>query len=39
MEIIGLVVDIFIHLDTYLGDIVESFGTWTYVLLFLIVCF
>ena len=34
MEIIGLVVDIFIHLDTYPGDLIVSFGSWTYILLF-----
>jgi hypothetical protein len=29
MEVIGLDVDFFIHLDAFLGDIIESFGAWT----------
>ncbi len=34
MEIITLLIDIFIHLDEYLSDILIRFGSWTYILLF-----
>ena len=40
MDLIQLVrtgVDIFLHLDKYLGDIISQYGTWTYALLFLII--
>lgn len=30
-------VDLFLHLDRYLGDILQYFGVWTYILLFLII--
>ncbi len=30
-------IDLFLHLDRYLGDILQYFGVWTYVLLFLII--
>ncbi len=30
-------IDLFLHLDRYLGDILQYFGIWTYVVLFLII--
>ena len=37
MEILTNLFDIFLHIDEYLGDIVRTFGVWTYVLLFLVI--
>jgi len=37
MEIIAQVIDIFLHLDHYLGGFVRDHGSWIYLLLFLIV--
>ncbi|GHB58012.1 DedA family protein [Persicitalea jodogahamensis] len=37
MEIISQVVDFFLHLDKHLFDIIEEYGTLTYLILFLIV--
>jgi membrane-associated protein len=37
MELIVKLFDVFIHLNRYLGGIVESYGLWTYVLLFLVI--
>ncbi len=37
MEFILYVIDIFIHLDVYLGDIIQSYGLWTYLILFMII--
>ena len=31
------IVDIFLHLDTHLGAIIQQYGVWTYLLLFLVV--
>lgn len=31
------IVDLFLHLDEYLKDIVRDYGTWTYLILFLII--
>jgi len=30
-------IDLFLHLDKHLGDVIQYFGIWTYVLLFLII--
>jgi membrane-associated protein len=30
-------IDLFLHLDRYLGEILQYFGAWTYVVLFLII--
>ena len=37
MEILAALFDLFIHLDRHLGDIVRDYGTWTYVILFLVI--
>ena len=30
-------IDVFLHLDTYLNDIIQQYGVWTYLLLFVVV--
>ncbi|PIN90534.1 hypothetical protein COU57_03275 [Candidatus Pacearchaeota archaeon CG10_big_fil_rev_8_21_14_0_10_32_14] len=30
-------ISIFLHVDTYLGDLISQFGIWTYLILFLII--
>lgn len=37
MEIISCVIDFFIHLDKYLPVIIQSFGIWAYVIVFLVI--
>jgi membrane-associated protein len=37
MELIKYLIDLFLHLDTHLGEIIQSYGVWTYTILFLIV--
>ncbi|MCS6805752.1 MAG: DedA family protein [Acidobacteriota bacterium] len=37
MEWIWQFVDFFIHLDRYLSEIIRAYGTWTYLILFLII--
>ncbi len=37
MEFIGKLVDLFLHLDQHLNDIIGQYGTWTYLILFLII--
>ncbi|NMA69969.1 MAG: DedA family protein [Desulfitobacterium sp.] len=37
MDFILYVIDIFINLDIYLGDIIQKFGLWTYLILFMII--
>jgi membrane-associated protein len=37
MELIAQIVDIFLHLDRYLGGFLHDYGAWIYVLLFVIV--
>lgn len=37
MDIIIKFVDIFIHLDVYLSDIISTYGIWTYAILFLVI--
>jgi len=37
VELITQFIDIFIHLDKHLSTIIESYGAWTYAILFLIV--
>lgn len=37
MEIFTYILELFLHLDEHLGNIIQQFGAWTYVLLFLII--
>src|SRR5690606_26443190 len=37
MDFISTLFDIFLHIDEYLGEIVRTFGVWTYVILFLVI--
>lgn len=37
METLKQFVDLFLHLDKHLADIINSYGTWTYGILFLII--
>jgi membrane-associated protein len=37
MEMLHTFVDYFLHLDQHLGTLVQAYGSWTYVILFLIV--
>jgi membrane-associated protein len=37
MEWINFFVDVFLHLDKHLGDVIRDYGTWTYLILFVVV--
>ncbi len=37
MEIISNMIDVFLHIDEYLAQIISQYGVWTYALLFLII--
>jgi len=37
MDLIIKILDIFIHLDVYLSDIISNYGFWTYVILFIVI--
>jgi membrane-associated protein len=37
VEFLQQVLNVFLHLDEYLGQIIQQYGTWTYLILFLII--
>jgi membrane-associated protein len=37
LEIIKYLIDLFLHLDEHLSVIIQNYGTWTYLLLFMII--
>ncbi|SFD23697.1 membrane-associated protein [Clostridium uliginosum] len=37
MSVIGNLIDLILHLDKYLNVIIQNYGIWTYVLIFLII--
>lgn len=37
MEFLKFAVDLFIHLDVYLSDIISQYGLWTYAILFVVI--
>jgi membrane-associated protein len=37
MDTLKTLIDIFLHLDTYLADIIARYGTWTYGVLFAVI--
>lgn len=37
MELIKTFIDIFMHLDKHLGSVIQAYGIWTYLILFLII--
>lgn len=37
MNIILHIIDLILHLDKYLGEIIQSYGTWTYLLMFFVI--
>jgi membrane-associated protein len=37
MELLQSLVDIFLHLDAYLDEVIRTYGVWTYALLFMII--
>lgn len=37
MEIFSNMIDVFLHLDLHLSNIIQNYGTWTYLILFCII--
>ncbi|HWC78200.1 MAG TPA: DedA family protein [Blastocatellia bacterium] len=37
MELVSRLIDLFLHLDRHLNDVIRDYGPWTYLILFLIV--
>ena len=37
MDLITFLIDLFLHLDTHLNEIISRYGTWTYALLFFVI--
>jgi membrane-associated protein len=37
MDLFNQFIDLFLHLDTHLQEVIQTYGTWTYLLLFVIV--
>ena len=37
MEQLKFLIDLFLHLDEYLANIINQYGAWTYAILFLVI--
>jgi membrane-associated protein len=37
MEVVKFLIDLFLHLDKYLGEIITQYGAWTYGILFTVI--
>jgi membrane-associated protein len=37
MDLLHSIVDLFLHLDRHLGELISEYGTWTHLILFLVV--
>ena len=37
MAFITTLIEIFLHLDKYLTEVVQNYGVWTYLLLFIVI--
>jgi len=37
MDTLKFLIDLFLHLDTYLADIISQYGVWTYAILFFVI--
>ncbi len=37
MDFIKYLIDLFLHLDKHLSAIIQNYGTWTYLLLFIVI--
>lgn len=37
MDTLKFLIDLFLHLDAYLADIISQYGTWTYAILFFVI--
>jgi membrane-associated protein len=37
MELISYFIDLFLHLDRHLNEVIQDYGVWTYLILFLII--
>ena len=37
MNIILYLIDLILHLDKYLGEIIRNYGTWTYLIMFIVI--
>jgi hypothetical protein len=37
MEVLSYFIDLFLHLDKHLNEIIRDYGLWTYLILFLII--
>jgi membrane-associated protein len=37
MDLVTLFIDLFVHLDKHLSVVIQTYGTWTYLLLFIVI--